>query len=123
MEDVIVFVPAPGSDLRDEIAEGSAMVGSEVQGTDGRLRVDFEGDGEVFPTFAARVRRAAERHRWKRPDGSQGYPTSACAYVSPEEVVAIGTYEPGVRRVEVSDEGALKEWLGVEVLGDEELGQ
>lgn len=123
MEDVTVFVPAPGSDLRDEVAEGSAMVGSEVQGTDGRLRVDFEGDGELFPTFAARVRRATDRHRWKGPDGRQGYPTSACAYVSSEEVVAVGTYEPGVRRIEVTDEDALKEWLGVEVLGEEELGQ
>jgi uncharacterized protein YchJ len=97
------------------------MVGSEVSDT-GRVRVDFEGDAELFNTYGARVRRAAERHTWTGPEGREGYPTRACAYVSPEELVAVGTYDPDQARVTVTDVEALTEWLGVGVLDDEELG-
>ena len=96
------------------------MVGSEV-GETGRIRVDFEGAAEVFPTFVDRVRRAAERHRWSGPGGKEGYPTKACAYVSPSELVEVGTYDPDTRCIDVSDPAMLKEWLGVETLDPTEL--
>lgn len=96
------------------------MVASSV-GDTGRLRVDFEGDDELFPTFADRVQRATERHTWKRPQGSGGYPTSACAYVDPEEVRAIGTFSPSSGRITVSDPDGLKDWLHTDRLPPEEL--
>lgn len=120
-ERLTVYVPAPDSDLREGgVQEGAGMVGSEVSDT-GRIRVDFEGDAEVFSTYGERVRRAAERHSWTGPDGQEGYPTRACAYVSSEELVAIGSYEPGEMRVTVTDETALKEWLDMEAIGAEQL--
>lgn len=120
-ESLTVYVPAPGSRLRAEVVrEGSGMVGSKVSDT-GRVRVDFEGDAELFSTYGARVRRAAERHTWTGPEGREGYPTRACAYVSPEELVAVGSYQPRQERVIVTDEGALKGWLGVESLGEDHL--
>lgn len=52
-ETLTVYVPAPGSRLRKEVVrDGAGMVGSEVQGT-GRIRVDFEGDVDTFPTLGA----------------------------------------------------------------------
>lgn len=120
-ESLTVYVPARGSRLREEVVrEGSGMVGSEVSDT-GRVRVDFEGDSEVFSTFGERVRRAAERHTWTSPDGREGYPTRACAYVTPGELVAVGTYEPGEARVTVTDKEALKGWLNAESLGEDHL--
>lgn len=120
-ESLTVYVPAPGSRLREEVVrEGSGMVGSEVSDT-GRVRVDFEGDAEVFDTFGARVRRAAERHTWTHPAARKGYPTRACAYVSRDELVAVGRYEPAKKRVTVTDEDRVEEWLGVEAVDEEEL--
>lgn len=121
-DELTVFVPDPhsNSDLEKDLARGSGIVGSQVAET-GRLRVDFEGDGEVYPDFAARVRRAAERHVWRGPDGKQGYPTRACAYVDRSELVAVGTYDLREKRVEVTEPNALRDWLDVEELQQIEL--
>lgn len=118
--ELTVVVPAPDSSLQEEVRTGSGMVASSV-GATGRLRVDFEGDAELFPTFADRVQRATERHTWHRPHGSKGYPTSACAYVNPEEVKAIGTFNPSAGRIAVSDSEKLKNWLHTDRLPPEEL--
>lgn len=105
-----VYVPAPGSDLREEVEPGSGMVGSPY-GETGQLRVDFEGDTDLFPTYQERIRRAAERHTWERPDGSRGYPTEACAYVGSEAVTRVGWYDPGTNEVEITAEEPLEDWL------------
>lgn len=121
VEELTVYVPAPGTRLREEIIwDGSGVVGSEVGGS-GRLRIDYEGDDDLFPTFGTRVRRAAERHTWEGPDGKSGYPTSACAYVSPEEVIAVGSYRPEEGQLDVTDRAAVEEWLGLDQLSDEDL--
>ena len=120
-EALTVYVPAPGSRLRQEvIRDGAGVVGSEV-GDTGRIRIDFEGNADVFPTFDARVRRAAERHRWTGPDGHQGYPTSACAFVSGDELKPVGSFDPDTHRLAVDDEETLEDWLGVADLGDAAL--
>lgn len=122
-EPLTVYVPAPGSRLREEVVrQGSGMVGSEM-GDSGRIRVDFQDETDAFPTFADRVRRAAERHTWEGPDGREGYPTNACAYVSPDELVPVGRYDPEAKRVHVNDERALEEWLGVDDLAEEALSE
>lgn len=119
-EKFTVFVPTEGSDLRSTVIRGSGMVGSEI-GKSGRIRVDFEGNGDVFPTFVARVRRAAERHGWTGSGDQQGYPTRACAYVSPDELIAVGIYDARVRRVTVTRPGVLRRWLDVESLDPREI--
>lgn len=114
-----VYVPGPGSDLEEKVWPGSGVVGSPV-GSTGRLRVDFEGDEQIYPRFADRVRRAAERHLW-RQQHREGYPTRACAFVSPGEVIRVGGYDREEGRVVVGDVEVLKAWLGLEKLPDEEL--
>lgn len=116
-----VYVPAEGSHLREgAIREGAGIVGSEV-GETGRMRIDFEGDDDLFPTFGKRVRRAAERHSWTGPNDREGYPTRACAYVSPEELTRVGEYRPNQKKVHVTAEEPLKEWLGVASIREEHL--
>lgn len=109
MARLTVYVPrAP--ELQEEIWEGSGVVGSPV-GDTGKLRLDFEGDREVFPTYEDRVRRAAERHTWEGPSGQQGYPTSAVAYADPDAVMAVGWWDTEARRLEVEKPGVLADWL------------
>lgn len=114
-----VYVPRPGSDLEEAVWAGSGIVGSPEGSTD-RLRVDFEGDQDLYPCFADRVRRAAERHQWSRRH-REGYPTRACAHVGPTEVIRVGRYDSEEGRVVVVDEAALERWLGVDELPDREL--
>lgn len=79
-------------------------------GDTGRLRVDFEGDTSVYPAYQDRVRRAAERHQWSDEQRS-GYPTRACAHVSGDEVIPVGTYDPAADRLMVDDRTTLQDWL------------
>lgn len=116
---LFVYVPRPDSDLDDAVWAGSGIVGSPV-GTSGRLRVDYEGDQDIYPRYADRVRRAAERHRYNR-EHRKGYPTRACAFVDPDEVVRVGRYDPEKRRVIVAHPEPLEAWLGVAKLSPEEL--
>lgn len=111
-----VYVPAPGSELRETIWRGSGIVGSPA-GETGRLRLDFEGDDERYPSFAARVRRAAERHLWSDGAGT-GYPTRACAYADANEVVPVGTYAPEADLLTVDDPDTLRDWLEDEEVPD-----
>lgn len=107
-----VYVPAPDSELRDHIKAGSGIVGSPY-GDTGRLRIDFEGNLYQLPElkdYADRVKRAAERHLWRGENGER-YPTSACAYVSPEEVVEIGSWDPEGGKLEITDQGMVRSWL------------
>lgn len=117
--EIDVYVPTSSSELRERVWAGSGIVGSEVSDT-GRLRLDYEGDTEMYPSYAERVRRAAERHCWEGPE-ERGYPTSACAYVDPEQVLLVGRYVEEDERVVVTDEEALTAWLGVEELEEDEL--
>lgn len=114
-----VYVPRPGSDLEDAVWAGSGIVGSP-EGSTGRLRVDFEGDEDVYPRYADRVRRAAERHCHSRRH-REGYPTRACAHVDPDEVVRVGRYDPESARLIISHPERLEVWLGVDALSEEEL--
>lgn len=106
---VEVYVPRPGSKLREEIWPGSGIVGSRVEGT-GRLRLDYEGDQEVFPSFEDRVRRAAERHTWEGA-GGQRYSTRACAYADPADVLRVGHYDRERQELTVERTDLLQEWL------------
>lgn len=116
---ITIYVPRPGSELEEEVWPRSGIVGSP-EGSTGRLRVDYEGDQELYPRFVERVRRAADRHRW-RGEHREGYPTRANAFVDPTEVIAVGRYDVDEGRVIIDDETALAAWLGVEKLPDEEL--
>lgn len=106
-----VYVPREDSDLRDEIWPGSAIVGSPVEDT-GQLRLDFGGDDELYPSFRDRLQRAADRHTWERPDGTSGYPTQACAYVNPADVLKVGEYSPHDDNLELHAPAQLKQWVG-----------
>lgn len=105
-----VFVPAPGSDIRDRVWKGSGIVGSEV-GDTGRLRIDYEGDSEIYSAYADRVQRAAERHQAERRGGGQGYPTRASAYVGPDQLLEVGRWNPNEGALEVTEPEILSDWL------------
>lgn len=109
-----LYVPGRDSSLREKVWAGSGLVGSEMEDT-GQIRVDFEGDDEVYPTFLDRVRRAAERHLWQGTH-REGYPTRACAYADPDELVEVGRYRSAESSIELTKPDALAEWLGVEDL-------
>lgn len=111
-DSLTVYVPKKGTELRDQIAPGSGIVGSPY-GDTGRLRLDFEGNLHGLPElecFADRVARAAERHTWESAEG-EGYPTSACAYADPEAMIAVGTFDRLAGRITVEDEEELTDWL------------
>lgn len=120
MSPLTLYVPRSDSELHDRIWSGSGIVGSPV-GDTGRIRLDFEGDTSVYPAYKDRVRRAAERHEWSDGERS-GYPTRACAHVSKNEVIPIGTYDPATERLVVDDPPALRAWLDGEELPDSTSG-
>jgi hypothetical protein len=105
-----VYVPVDGK-LCDEIWDGAGIVGSPVGATE-RLRLDYEGDREVYERYEDRGRRAAERHLWVGPGGQQGYPTSAMAYADPEAVVKVGWWDPDEAKLEVTESDVLANWVG-----------
>lgn len=111
MSDLLaVYVPAPDSDLEEIVWPESGMVGSPF-GESGKLRVDYEGDLETYPTYEVRIARAAERHLHARSSGERGYPTRACAWVDPGEVVEVGRWEPVAGELEITDPEAVVGWL------------
>lgn len=111
MTRLAVFVPRDET-LREEIWAGSGIVGSPA-GETRRLRLDFEGDRQLYESFEDRVQRAAERHLWEGPDG-QGYPTSAMAYADPEAVERIGWWYADEEELEVTAPETLARWLDSE---------
>lgn len=114
-----IVVPARESDLVDVIWPASGIVASE-EGQTGRLRLDYEGGSELYPTYADRVRRAAERHQWARQHRS-GYPTRASAYADPDEVRTVGSFDPESGQLRITDDDVLADWLGVAEIPDSEL--
>lgn len=111
MSDLLaVYIPAPDSDLQEVVWPESGMVGSPF-GESGRLRVDYEGNQDIYPTFEVRVARAAERHLHARTNGGRGYHTRACAYVGREEVVEVGWWDPVGGKLEITDPEAVAAWL------------
>jgi hypothetical protein len=115
-----VYIPLPDSSLSEKIWRGSGIVGSHV-GETGRLRIDFEGDEDLYPTFIERVERAAERHNWS--SGHQkGYPTQACAHVDEDRVIRVGYYLPAAGTIEVGRPELLARWLGIDELDSKVLG-
>lgn len=116
MAELTLYVPARDSALRETVWAGSGIVGSKV-GDTGQLRIDFEGDDDVYPMFRDRVRRAAERHLWQQPH-SEGYPTRACAYADPDELMEVGRYQSAENSIELTKPELLAEWLGVEDIAD-----
>lgn len=117
-----VYVPRPGTELREQIATGSGVVGSPAD-QDGHVRIDYEGNlhdiGEL-ERYAERVKRAAERHKWEGPDG-EAYPTSARARVQNEKVIRIGRVDLLTRTLEVDNRDALADWLEVGTVPEMEL--
>lgn len=113
MSRLAVYVPTD-EQLQEKIADGSGIVGSEVSEI-GRLRLDFEGNQELYDSYEARVQRAAERHLWDGPDGQRGYPTSAMAYADPDAVAQVGWWTPDTKSLEVTDPSTLTAWLGKDV--------
>lgn len=111
MTRIAVFIPTDER-LRDKIWTGSGIVGSFFGGTK-RLRLDFEGDRQLYESFEDRVRRAAERHLWEGSDG-QRYPTSAMAYADPEAVERIGWWYADEEELEVTAPETLAPWLDSE---------
>lgn len=109
---VTIYVPASDSRLRQEIWDGSGIVGSPHEDT-GRVRVDFEGNDSRYPSYASRVRRAAERHLWSGEHRS-GYPTRACAFCSDGDLIAVGRYDLEDDAIAIEDREALDEWLDEE---------
>lgn len=109
-EALAVFVPAPRSEIRDRVWKGSGIVGSVVGDTN-RMRIDYEGDTEIYPAYADRVQRAAERHQADRPGGGQGYPTQASAHVSPDQVIEVGRWNPDDAELDVTKPEVLSNWL------------
>lgn len=114
-------VPAADSEFRDLVWPGSGIVASPHKDT-GRVRVDFEGDDDVYPTYADRVHRAAERHQWARQHRS-GYPTTACAFVDAEAVVTVGSYDPASGQLTITDDQRLAAWLEMDEVPKSELQQ
>lgn len=107
---IAVYVPAPDSELRGEIWEGSGIVGSLV-GDTGRLRLDYEGAEDIYPSYADRVERAAERHLATRRDGHQGYPSRASVHVDPDQVIEVGRWDPVGCELTVTDAERVRAWL------------
>mgnify|MGYP006305846347 CR=1 FL=1 len=114
-----IVVPIPDSELRKEIWTASGIVASE-EGQTGRLRLDYEGDDDLYSTYADRVRRAANRHQWARGHRS-GYPTRASAFVDPNEVLTVGTVDPNSWELTITDADVLANWLDVDEIPETEL--
>lgn len=114
-----ILVPRPDSELREKIWTASGIVASE-EGDTGRLRLDYEGDRDIYPTYADRVRRAADRHQWSHRHRS-AYPTTASAYADPDEVLTVGSFDPTSRQLTITDAEVLADWLGVDHVPDSEL--
>lgn len=107
-----VYVPAEDSPLREKIAPGSGIVGSEV-GDTGRLRIDFEGnlyDLDELERYADRVARAAERHLWRGENGER-YSTVACAYVDWSQVVVVGSFNTAEETLMIDRQEVVQDWL------------
>jgi hypothetical protein len=118
MIELTIYVPRPGTFLREHIRKGSGIVGSEDQHLPGQVLIDYEGAtlGQKM-TFEEKVFHAAGRHHWK-VDGKgrvHRYPTGSRAAANPSEVIAVGTFRcqddwSGCKYL-ITNQDALDEWL------------
>lgn len=101
-----VYVPVAGSALEQAIAPRSAIVGSEVAGSD-RVRIDYEGNlygAESMVRYEDKLLHAASRHVTR-------YPTVARRVVEADQLLRVGSYSYPQRRLDVDDGEALESWL------------
>jgi hypothetical protein len=118
-QEVVVYVPAQGSRVVDDIARGSAIVGrSDLRRR--YVRIYFEGAiyKENLGPFVARVRSAYGRL-------AVGYPTRGTRVVVREALVAVGTFDADRGTVALTgpeSERELLRWLGKEHLAPRSSG-
>lgn len=109
-----VYVPAEGTHLTNTLAPASGIVGEP---TGDRITVYYEGNvhGAVnLKTFADKVECAMGRLATR-------YPTSSVRSVKEEELLRVGTFDPIMGRIAVTDPKALASWLGSEKIEATEL--
>lgn len=101
MKRFVVYVPKDPR-LESFIVRGSAIVGEPTES--GRVVVYYEGNlyGSA-PTFEDRLRLAAGRL-------SEGYPTIARAWLEPDALLEVGSYEYPSGRFVLTNEPALEAW-------------
>jgi hypothetical protein len=118
MDDISIFVPAPGKSLSPFIAAHSAIVGREPDG--GRISVYYEGNIYDYPgmiRFADRVACAAGRL-------AERYPTVARASLPESDLERIGYWDDEAGLVVLDEPGApavLASYLDTDVLDPDEL--
>jgi hypothetical protein len=118
MNDISIFVPAPGKPLTPFIAGRSAIVGCEPQ--DGRISVYYEGNIYGYPgmtRFADRVAAAAGRL-------AEHYPTVARASLPTSDLARIGYWDDEAGVVVLDEPGAqatLAAYLETDALDPDEL--
>lgn len=101
-----VYVPVEGSGAATIVLPKSAIVGTILPA--GVVRIDYEGNSHGhLGTYAFRLLHAADRH-------VSGYPTTARAYVQPDELILVGRYDIEERTLALEDFDALADWLGIE---------
>lgn len=114
MSTLTVYIPTDEAAERLGIAPGSAICGS----TEGeRIRIDYEGDiyGRAsMRGYAKRLLHAAGRH-------VERYPTVARAWVRPEDLIIVGTYDTEREDLHLSEPDALLAWLGSDHFAPEDL--
>lgn len=118
---IVVYVPATGAGGgTDGIAPGSAIVGRPDPDGGNTVEVYYEGalhNPVNIKTLADRALHAAGRM-------DQEYPTTARCEVPRDSLLAVGTFDPVLVRVELTGPAsrrAIAGWLGVDELDDAEL--
>lgn len=115
VQELPVYAPAEGSALHRLVVPGSGVVGTPLPS--GEILVDYEGNLHRtlnIQTFADRVMVAAGRHVTLAA-------TSARAAASPDDLIQIGTWDPGHGAVRVEDAAALARWLKLDALPEFEM--
>jgi hypothetical protein len=104
--ELTVYVPAPDSPLRHQIARGSAIVGRPAEGSPVVL-IYYEGNvyGQ-FPSYHEKLAAAAGRL-------VERYPTVARCLADLSDLTPVGSYWIGGAKpaLSIDDEAALAQWL------------
>lgn len=104
--ELMVYVPRPGSALGESILPGSAVCGRLQD--NGRVLIDYEGNryGSMnMRTFEEKLLHAAGRH-------IENYPTVARAMVKSADLIAVGRYDYETKTLSVDNRDALLGWTG-----------
>ncbi len=107
--ELMLYVPRPGTWLGKSVIRGSALVGipREID-VPGRVLVYYEGNlygAENLKRYAERCLHAAER-------GVLRFPTVAFSETAVEDLIPVGKYHYADKVVEIDDAAVLKEWCG-----------